>query len=87
MYLGYIKQKLFSQKVASSELIYCCRYIICKSMRADSDPVREYMHEINLELLDLLRPMSKDDVTEIVPMTYLQNNEAFFEYMCVSNDR
>ncbi|XP_060554064.1 cap-specific mRNA (nucleoside-2'-O-)-methyltransferase 1-like isoform X2 [Ruditapes philippinarum] len=62
------------------------RYIICKSLRKDCEPVRQYFHEINLNLSELLRPTSDEDLTDIVPMSYLQNNEAFYEYICVSND-
>ena len=60
---------------------------MCKGMRADFDPVRQYMHELNLDLNKYMTTMSKEDVNEIVPMSYLQNNDAFFEYMCVSNDK
>ena len=51
------------------------------------EPVRQYLHELNLDLNRYSSSMSKEDINEIVPMSYLQNNDAFFEYMCVSNDR
>ena len=51
------------------------------------EPVRQYLHELNLDLNRYSSSTSKEDINEIVPMSYLQNNDAFFEYMCVSNDR
>ena len=45
------------------------------------------MHELNLDLNHYMGATSMEDINEIVPMSYLQNNEDFFEYMCVSNDR
>ena len=56
-------------------------------MRSDMDPVRQYMHELNLDLNKYMSTVSTEDINEIVPMSYLQNNDAFFEYMCVSNDK
>ena len=66
---------------------FCARYIVCKGLRKDCEPVRAYFHEINLDLLQLLRPTSEEDLREIVPMSYLQNNDEFFGYIRDSNDK
>lgn len=84
MYRIFDKVSIFkpvTSRPANSE-----RYIVCKGLRPDFEPVRQYMHELNLDLNKYMSTISKEDVNEIVPMSYLQNNDAFFEYMCVSND-
>ncbi|XP_045186232.2 cap-specific mRNA (nucleoside-2'-O-)-methyltransferase 1-like [Mercenaria mercenaria] len=88
--LVYLMYRIFEHvsiyKPVTSRPANSERYIVCKSLREDREPVRQYFHEINLDLIELLRPTSKEDVCEIVPMSYLQNNDPFYEYMCVSND-
>lgn len=88
--LVYLMYRIFDHvsifKPVTSRPANSERYIVCKGMRNDMDPVRQYMHELNLDLNHYMGATSTEDVNEIVPMSYLQNNEDFFEYMCVSND-
>ncbi|KAL5008105.1 hypothetical protein ScPMuIL_013686 [Solemya velum] len=62
------------------------RYIICQGLRSDADTVRQYMHEVNLDLNRYMTATSKEDVREIVPMDVLENDMDFFEYICTSNN-
>lgn len=58
---------------------------MCQGLRDDSDPVRQYMHEINLDLNRLLVPSSTQDVCHIVPMEELHADECFINYIYESN--
>jgi hypothetical protein len=50
------------------------------------DTVRQYFHEINLDLNKLLISTSTDDINEIVPYEVLEEDEQFFTYMFNSNN-
>ncbi|XP_052271632.1 cap-specific mRNA (nucleoside-2'-O-)-methyltransferase 1-like [Dreissena polymorpha] len=88
--LVYLMYRIFDQvsifKPVTSRPANSERYIICKGLRGDREPVRQYFHEVNLALNKYLVSTSMEDVNEIVPMEYLQNNGPFYEYMCNSND-
>ena len=50
------------------------------------DTVRQYFHEINLDLNKLLVSTSTEDINEIVPYEVLEEDEQFFTYMFNSNN-
>lgn len=88
--LVYLMYRIFDHvsvfKPVTSRPANSERYIVCKGMRNDSDPVRQYMHELNVDLNHYMSSTSVEDINEVVPLSFLQNNDAFFEYICVSND-
>ena len=55
-------------------------------MMPDKDSVLQYYKEINDDLNRLGVSTSTEDVTEIVPMLYLRNNDTFYQYICNSNN-
>lgn len=59
---------------------------MCKNLSSDMDTVRQYFHEINLELNKLLVSTSSQDINEIVPYDMLEESEQFFTYMFNSNN-
>lgn len=67
------------------DLLHDNRYIVCQGLREDFDPVRHYMHEINLDLNRLMVSTSTQDVCEIVPMDNLESDQCFFNYIYESN--
>lgn len=86
IYLMYrIFQKVCICKPVTSRPANSERYIVCQGLRDDSDPVRQYMHEVNLDLNQLQVSTSTQDVCEIVPMDDLHADQCFFNYMYESN--
>lgn len=69
----------------TSDFLHGYRYIVCQGLRGDSDPVRQYMHEINLDLNRLGVSSSTQDVRHIVPMDMLHADQSFFNYIYESN--
>lgn len=87
--LVYLMYRIFDKvsicKPVTSRPANSERYIVCQGLRDDSDPVRQYMHEINLDLNRLLVPSSTQDVCHIVPMDELHADECFINYIYESN--
>jgi len=62
------------------------RYIVCKSRRADSQPILEYMRIVNECFHEHTRTQSGLDVREVVPVNILQDDDLFFNYIVTSNE-
>lgn len=62
------------------------RYIICKGLRSDAGPIRDYMFDLNLKF-EKLGITSKEDIVEVVPLELLDGDDNFFEYIFTSNQR
>ncbi|KAL3872951.1 hypothetical protein ACJMK2_036120 [Sinanodonta woodiana] len=88
--LVYLMYRIFDRvslfKPVTSRPANSERYIICRSLRQDMEPVRQYMHEVNLNLNKLLVPTSTLDISLIVPNKILTEDDPFFAYICESND-
>lgn len=88
--LVYLMYRIFNQvsiiKPVTSRPANSERYIVCKNMMSEMDSVRQYFHEINLDLNKLLVSTSKEDINEIVPYEILEEDEKFFTYMFNSNN-
>ncbi|CAG2235351.1 CMTR1 [Mytilus edulis] len=88
--LCYLMYRIFNKisiiKPVTSRPANSERYIVCKNLSSDMDTVRQYFHEINLELNKLLVSTSSQDINEIVPYDILEESEQFFTYMFNSNN-
>ncbi|XP_063429042.1 cap-specific mRNA (nucleoside-2'-O-)-methyltransferase 1-like [Mytilus trossulus] len=88
--LCYLMYRIFNKisiiKPVTSRPANSERYIVCKNLSSDMDTVRQYFHEINLELNKLLVSTSSQDINEIVPYDILEESEHFFTYMFNSNN-
>lgn len=88
--LVYLMYRIFHKvsiiKPVTSRPANSERYIVCKNLSADFDSVRQYFHEINLDLNKLLSATSTEDINEIVPYDVLENDAEFFTYMFNSNN-
>ena len=67
-------------------IIVVFRYIVCKNLRSDADAVRQYMHEINLDLNKFSSSTCQQDVNWIVPEAVLESDEEFIGYMFDTNN-
>ena len=64
------------------------RYIICEGAKETKETVIEYLHVINDDLNKYFRDdSSQNDVTEIVPLSILKDDETFYKYMIDSNEK
>ena len=63
-------------------------YIICEGANESKKIVIEYLHSINNDLNQHFRDdNSNTDVTHIVPLSILKNDENFFNYIMNSNEK
>lgn len=89
MGLIYLMYRIFDRvsifKPVTSRPANSERYIVCRNLREDREPVRQYMHEINLDLNKFMSTTSVTDVNEIVPHSVLEDDGEFFQYMYESN--
>ncbi|GAB1601422.1 cap-specific mRNA (nucleoside-2'-O-)-methyltransferase 1-like [Argonauta hians] len=84
--LVYLMYRAFHQiaifKPVTSRPANSERYIVCKGLRTDVEPIKQYLHEVNL---DLLKSSDEDcDVSEVVPLHILTDG-GFYEYIQQSN--
>ncbi|KAL6733251.1 hypothetical protein Aduo_003914 [Ancylostoma duodenale] len=86
MYVAYDQvtlHKPHTSRPANSE-----RYIICKGLRKNySDAIRDYLKRVNLKLDELTKSHSSQDVSSIVPIETMRNDEAFCTYLTEHNER
>lgn len=61
------------------------RYIVCKGLRPNSKPVRDYMDAINRDLCSHSSALSEMDVNHIVDMDVMLDDAFFFTYIYNSN--
>ncbi|KAG7272032.1 hypothetical protein CRUP_030136, partial [Coryphaenoides rupestris] len=83
LHLSFDRLSLFkpiTSRPANSE-----RYIVCRGLKPGTDPIREYMFKINLKLNQLKQ--SESDVLEVVPLSIIKGDRAFYHYMVNSNER
>ncbi len=55
-------------------------------MRAEAKIVRNYMWEVNERLHTMWGPTSKRDLVEVVPVSVMQQDEQFYNYIIESNE-
>lgn len=82
LFLCFERVSLFkplTSRPANSE-----RYVVCKSLKPGSDPVREYLFTVNLKLNRLRNTDS--DVIEVVPLHIIKGDTDFYQYMKESNE-
>jgi len=68
------------------------RYIICKHKRPDCQPIADYMTEINRRLNQLGFSQlgltgSRIDITDVVPLQLMREDQGFWDYVVNSNER
>ncbi|XP_021362611.1 cap-specific mRNA (nucleoside-2'-O-)-methyltransferase 1-like [Mizuhopecten yessoensis] len=89
MGLVYLMYRIFDRvsifKPVTSRPANSERYIVCRNLRGDREPVRQYMHEINLDLNKFMSATSEKDINEVVPNSLLEGDDEFFQYMYESN--
>jgi len=66
--------------------VFGFRYIMCRGLRADAGPIRDYMFNLNLKF-EKLGIMSREDIVTVVPLELLHGDDNFFEYIFTSNQR
>ncbi|EPB79141.1 ribosomal RNA large subunit methyltransferase J [Ancylostoma ceylanicum] len=86
MYVAYDQvtlHKPHTSRPANSE-----RYIICKGLRKNySDAIRDYLKRVNRQLDEFKKSNSSQDVSSIVPIETMRNDEAFCNYLTEHNER
>ncbi|XP_071961827.1 cap-specific mRNA (nucleoside-2'-O-)-methyltransferase 1-like [Antedon mediterranea] len=83
LYMSFDSVSLFkpiTSRPANSE-----RYVVCKGRRKDSEPIHDYMFEINNRLNELTN--TETDILEIVPLKYLVDDEEFFKNITNQNEK
>lgn len=83
LYLCFERVSLFkpvTSRPANSE-----RYMVCRGLKPGSDPVREYLFNVNLKLNQFRH--SERDVVEVVPLDIIKGDIDFYHYMINSNER
>lgn len=82
--LVYIMYRCFDKvsihKPVTSRPANSERYLICKSKKLGTDSAEHYLYNVNKILQD-----GESDVTEIVPLSVIQADTGFFEYIYESN--
>ncbi|GFR69137.1 CAP-specific mRNA (nucleoside-2'-O-)-methyltransferase 1 [Elysia marginata] len=88
--LVYLMNMIFDQvaifKPVTSRPANSERYIVCKGLKPNKQPVQEYMHLINVDLNKYMSAVSTEDVTDIVPLETLLDDKPFFDYLLESNE-
>lgn len=86
--LIYLMYKCFKQisivKPNTSRPANSERYLVCKWKKSNTDAIRQYLFDVNVYLYDNCNTDS--DITELVPLEVMQNDEIFFNYICDSNN-
>uniref|UniRef100_W5L0A0 Cap-specific mRNA (nucleoside-2'-O-)-methyltransferase 1 n=1 Tax=Astyanax mexicanus TaxID=7994 RepID=W5L0A0_ASTMX len=83
LYLCFERVSLFkpvTSRPANSE-----RYVVCRGLKPGSDPVREYLFNVNLRLNQFRH--TERDVVEVVPLDIIKGDTDFYHYMINSNER
>ena len=66
--------------------VFGFRYILCKGLRVDAGPIRDYMFNLNVKF-EKLGIMSNEDIVTVVPLELLHSDDNFFEYIFTSNQQ
>ncbi|CRK87694.1 CLUMA_CG001485, isoform A [Clunio marinus] len=87
--LIYLMYKSFQQisicKPNTSRPANSERYLVCKWKKAYTDSIQRYLFEVNEELWRH-KEGANDDILELVPLSVMQNDREFFDYMYNSNN-
>lgn len=70
-----------SSRPANSE-----RYLICKAKRINTDAVMQYLFDVNVKISQISNQEVDNDVTQLVPLSELEADESFMNYLRESND-
>ncbi|XP_042901546.1 cap-specific mRNA (nucleoside-2'-O-)-methyltransferase 1 isoform X2 [Parasteatoda tepidariorum] len=62
------------------------RYIVCKWKKENTKDICDYLYEVN-EYFNKLSDFSEVDISEVVPLNILKQNEEFYDYICESNNK
>ena len=86
--LIYLMYRAFEQvcifKPVTSRPANSERYIVCQSLRSDSNAIHDYMYEINIKINKLKD--SDIDIREVVPVSLMKEDSSFYEYIFNSNN-
>ncbi|XP_067884484.1 cap-specific mRNA (nucleoside-2'-O-)-methyltransferase 1 isoform X2 [Heterodontus francisci] len=83
LYICFERVSLFkpvTSRPANSE-----RYVVCRGLKAETDPVRDYLFTVN-QKLNFLRN-SEQDVSSVVPLDIIKLDSGFYNFMVQSNER
>lgn len=78
---------LFRQRLTFGICMFPFRYIICKWLKEDTKDISDYMYEINDALAKYRGTANDKDITDIVPLNLLKENEEFYDYIVESNNK
>ena len=62
------------------------RYIVCKWKRADAGPIYDYMFYLNQHMEELDSVLSDTTIITSVPLSVLQHDTEFYDYIVQSNE-
>ncbi|XP_064485017.1 cap-specific mRNA (nucleoside-2'-O-)-methyltransferase 1-like [Ornithodoros turicata] len=62
------------------------RYIVCKWRRQDTKDIQDYMYELCCRFEKISSVTSDDDITDVVPLEILNDDQDFFKYIKDSNE-
>lgn len=86
--LVYLMYKCFKQvsivKPNTSRPANSERYLVCKGKKPNTDSIRSYLFDVNQFLFE--NSNTDDDVSELVPLDIIREDEIFFNYICESNN-
>lgn len=89
--LLYLMWKCFQQicilKPNTSRPANSERYLVCKWKRANTDTIQRHLFEVNQHLHDKNSTTDWEDILELVPMSVLEADKEFFDYIVSSNNR
>ena len=60
---------------------------MCKWKKPDTDLLRKYLFEVNVQYSKLGGILSKEDINEVVPLPVLKSSAEFSNYIIESNER
>ena len=60
---------------------------MCKWKKPNTEPLREYLFEVNVQYSKLGGILSKEDINEVVPLPVLKSSAEFSNYIIESNER
>ena len=60
---------------------------MCKWKKPDTDLLRKYLFEVNVQYSKLGGILSKEDINEVVPLQVLKSSAEFSNYIIESNER
>lgn len=87
--LIYLMYKCFKQvtiiKPNTSRPANSERYLVCKWKKSNTDTIRQHLFDVNQKMFD--NTIAPNDVLELVPLSVLNADEEFMNYIYDSNNR